>query len=549
MRPEFSKTFTRVSLALTLIASALLGASFAEAALRVRPVFHPAAVREEIILETKKITPATPSRKRPVSHPAKPKEEEKISDKHNDPEPNTPTGEQERDKEDGHDKKQDTTPSRRRTISRPETPKEEIIIRTPDLAANVLLSYQVSQENRLSWGSTFKTVEAVKINPAALELMAGKTGDADLTINIGGRDYKIFQERVDYRGRDNYSWFGKIQGSSVLSHFAVVDDAVAGEIWLPNGAHYSILSRGDGQYLVTWDDQKIRRSLANDVVNDSAPTGAGVGSGAGAGAVAGIDSTRRRPVQRPNWCTGEEIENIDQLIIYTQQAQDWFSKNATEGEKQIRAAAQNSVDATNGVTINSTGNEWQYRLNLVHTEKVNHTDAGSVGGKLTDDLGWLWASQEVSTLRNTYNADAVMLLVGSCDATSCGSASLPPGGPGAVTATQIGAFGIAHENGHMLWGMGHNPESWSKGMGGLPDWAMDHYVNGVAAGVMRGGGTKCPNLCPTSPHWANPNINYAGTRTPSGVQDERENWRMLAYNSNWTSLLRISGNENRCLTR
>ena len=535
MRPEFSKTFTRVSLALTLIASALLGASFAEAALRVRPVFHPAAVREEIILETKKITPAIPPRRRAISRPETPKEEkEKISDKHNDPEPNIPTS---------------SAPSRRRTISRPETPKEEIIIRTPDLAANVLLSYQVSQENRLSWGSTFKTVEAVKINPAALELMAGKTGDADLTINIGGRDYKIFQERVDYRGRDNYSWFGKIQGSSVLSHFAVVDDAVAGEIWLPNGAHYSILSRGDGQYLVTWDDQKIRRSLANDVVNDSAPTGAGVGSGAGAGAVAGIDSTRRRPVQRPNWCTGEEIENIDQLIIYTQQAQDWFSKNAVEGEKQIQAAAQNSVDATNGVTINSTGNEWQYRLNLVHTEKVNHTDAGSVGGKLTDDLGWLWASQEVSTLRNTYNADAVMLLVGSCDATSCGSASLPPGGPGAVTATQIGAFGIAHENGHMLWGMGHNPESWSKGMGGLPDWAMDHYVNGVAAGVMRGGGTKCPNLCPTSPHWANPNINYAGTRTPSGVQDERENWRMLAYNSNWTSLLRISGNENRCLTR
>ncbi len=502
---------------------------------------------EETAPEVREATTSTTiSRARARAHTVPrsetPKEEKIIPEKHTEPTvseesvPEKPKHQRRvREEEKTVKEEKEENPKEENVISRVETPI------LPALAANALLSYQASQSNRLVWGPTFETVEAVQINPAALEIMSGKTG-ADLTIQIAGRDYKLFQERIDYRGSNNYSWFGKVQGASVLSHFAVVDGAIAGEIWLASGKHYSVLSRGGGQYLVTWDENEISRGLANDVLEANPIVAA-------SNALA-TTLSRQRPVSRPSWCTGEEIENIDQLVIYTQQAQDWFSKNATEGEKQIRAAAQNSVDATNGVTINSTGNEWQYRLNLVGTEKVNHTDAGSLvpKGWIGDDLQWAYESSEVAELRNKYNADAVMLLVGSCGREACGSATLPGNeiSGHAVTATQGGAFTIAHENGHILWGMGHNPESW---IGADPVWAVDHYVNGVASGVMVGAGAVCPNDCPHSPHWANPNINYLGTKTPSGVKDQRENWRMLALFSNYTSMHRVSGNENRCLTR
>ena len=420
-----------------------------------------------------------------------------------------------------------------RTVVRSSAPRAKIISDNKDtnnLATDVLLSYSSAEPNNLYWDSTFKEVSAINFNPSVLPSGNGhksfkKMATSGTTFQIDGADYKIVQEKFEERGLDNYSWFGYVEDSQFLSHFAVYNGAVAGEIWLPNGGHRSVLTRGGQQFLVKWDEEEISRGLADDQIPDFS---FGLGD---TGAPGGTTHEIRRRLSSLSCPKGQELVWEKPLLyIYDTTALQWFRGD----EDALQTFAQASADGVNAVHVNSLIPN--YRVRLAGVREVKYTSAG----ELSADAGWMQISEEVADLKAKTGAIEVGFIIGTTEGMGVGLAGGGFADPDRHPPIHVfraggGVDTAIHEEGHND-GAGHQIEDW---VGWMPaPFAYDWFKDGLGRGIMAiWRSDLCPNDCLALPVLSNPNVFVNEGRelglagVPVGVPGKAENWRMpaLAY--------------------
>jgi hypothetical protein len=201
------------------------------------------------------------------------------------------------------------------------------------------------------------------------------------------------------------------------------------------------------------------------------------------------------------------------MSVYTPQA-----RSAAGGTTQMQAKIQAAVDQANSAFINSN---MTARFFLAHTAEVAYNDSGNIN----NDLNWVTGNATVASLRNTYGADMVSLVVsnggGYC---GIGWVQRNPGAGFANYAFQVTAYGclsnqtLAHEHGHNM-GMEHDPANAGISPSSASyDWSFGHNVAGSFRTIMS---YTCPSPCPRVLQFSNPDILYNGQ--PTGIANQRDN--------------------------
>ncbi|GAB5497529.1 MAG: hypothetical protein Phyf2KO_26090 [Phycisphaerales bacterium] len=205
---------------------------------------------------------------------------------------------------------------------------------------------------------------------------------------------------------------------------------------------------------------------------------------------------------------------IDVMIVYTAEARQGWG-----GTNQILALAQNSIDTTNTAYNNSQISPLQ--LNLVHTEEISYNESGSASTDITrlqdDNDGFM---DNVHSLRDTYAADLVALLVDSFNA--CGVGYLAPfnddfGFTVTDTGCAVGNLSFPHEIGHNM-GCAHDRNNAG---GSTFNYAYGHRWNSTNGTQYRSVMAYSPGS--RVPYFSNPDVNYIGT--PTGVNNSEDNAR------------------------
>jgi len=333
-----------------------------------------------------------------------------------------------------------------------------------------------------------------------------------LTIALPGKGELSFaRHNVERRGARSFVWRGKGQGSGSAT------------LTYHEGMLYGRIDSGSDVFTIYPD--ATGRTVVERINTDSFKPEWGHDH-----ASHGHDrippSTGTAPFQRDGSSSVESTEataaadgtvEITLLSVYTPQA-----RAGAGGTTQIQAQIQAAVDQANTAFINSG---MTARFYLAHTAEVAYNDTGN----MNNDLDWVTSNSGVASLRNTYAADMVSLIVENGGA-YCGIAWVQrnPGSGFAGYAFQVTDRGclpnstFAHEHGHNM-GMEHNPEN--SNVGNNPaaasyDFSFGHWVSGSFATIMTYA-SICPAYCPRILHFSNPDVLHNGL--PTGILNQRDN--------------------------
>ncbi|HYR09866.1 MAG TPA: M12 family metallo-peptidase [Longimicrobium sp.] len=310
-------------------------------------------------------------------------------------------------------------------------------------------------------------------------------------------------ERVQRRAETDISWAGPVQGTHGWVQMVLGEDGVTGTVTI-GFEQYSIEPLGNGLHAISKIDQnKLPPEHTPDNptgVLDPAPPHTPLSSLAPTADV-GIAA----------------LSTINVLVVYT--------AKAAQATANIGSLVQLAVDETNVSYVNSGININMVR---VHTAQVTYNEAGrsfsqhvaSLRGT-TDGL-----MDNVHTLRNTYGADVVVLVVN--DSEACGIASSI--GSTATTAFAVahyscitGYYSFGHEVGH-LQGARHDryvdasTSPYSYGHGFIPSTKTWRTVMAY--------GNNCSN-CTRIQWWSNPLVTYPATGQVMGTAQYEDNARVL----------------------
>lgn len=330
-------------------------------------------------------------------------------------------------------------------------------------------------------------------------------------------------ERVE-AGLNSIVYVGRIGGQpGSFVHLAVTQDQLAGSISLPQ-IFYSVRYAGDNLHLI----QEIDR---NQLPPDGEPR-------------------RVKLPPAPTFLQAPEADDgsfIDVMVVYTSAA-----RIEAGGTNAIQSLINLGVSETNTAYANS---QVIQRLRLVHTAEVNYTESGEVGTDLsrlrnTGD-GFM---DEVHSLRNTYQADLVTLLVGDVAGKVCGTGYLMNGNNANFASSSFNVvvrscvspnYSFAHELGHNQ-GLNHarqddiGPGAYSYSFGYK---SPTNAFRTVMAYNCAGGG------CPRVLHFSNPAVLYNGE--PTGVDAPAANSADNAQSLNNTRLtvasFRVSNPGGNCV--
>jgi hypothetical protein len=313
-------------------------------------------------------------------------------------------------------------------------------------------------------------------------------------------------ERVQQRSAEDISWAGPVRGEHGWVQMVFMDGGVAATVTVGR-TQYSIESLGNGLHAVSRIDQS---GFPSEHTPDN-PSGA-LSSTLDA-AVAGYQAAKSS-----DGSVGiAALTQINVLVVYTASA---ASAAGTIGSK-----IQLAVDETNQSYVNSGININMVR---VHSAQVSYNESSrsfsqhvSALQGTTDGL-----MDNVHTLRNTYAADVVALVVN--DGEACGQAA-------AIRATASSAFMAAHYTcitGY--YSFGHE-------IGHLQGARHDRYVDGSTTPYAYGHGfipaskswrtvmaygNNCSN-CTRIQWWSNPLKRYPPTGELMGTSTYEDNARVL----------------------
>lgn len=210
---------------------------------------------------------------------------------------------------------------------------------------------------------------------------------------------------------------------------------------------------------------------------------------------------------------------IDIMVLYSSQA-----RTSAGGTSQIESLIRSAVDVTNAAYANS---QVSILLNLVYTGQAPFAEVSDYAQNLYN----LQGNSTVATLRNTYGADMVSMIVNNTYYCGIGFVQRNPGSSFAGSAFQVtsrtcavGNLSFAHEFGHNM-GAEHNPSnsSASASTASYP-YSFGHYYSGHYRTVMSYS-NPCSGGCNRAPYFSNPSVSYQSRAT--GIANARDNHRTL----------------------
>ena len=331
-------------------------------------------------------------------------------------------------------------------------------------------------------------------------------GPEQLTIEVPGKaELRVHRVGMDRRGPKNMVWRGRLEsdGSSKVT-LTFHEGFLFGHI--QNGSDMYIIRPQGGRTVVEMVDTD---SFAPEWGHDAATHGHEM-----VPPVSGGDPIQESAAAAATGTAADGTVQIVLMSVYTPQA-----RAAAGSTAQMQARIQAAVDQANTAFINSN---MIARYFLAHTEEVSYNDSGDI----VTDLNWVTSNAAVASLRNTYAADMVSLIVAN-GGPYCGVGWVQRN-PGAGFAsyafqtTDIDCLSnqtLAHEHGHNL-GFEHDPASAGIAPSGASyPWSFGHYVNGAFRTIMSY--DVCTVSCPRVLHFSNPDVLYNGV--PTGILDQRDN--------------------------
>lgn len=314
-------------------------------------------------------------------------------------------------------------------------------------------------------------------------------------------------ERLEQRAANDVSWAGPVRGGEGWVQMVLGEGGVNASVRLGTGTLYSIEPLGNGLHAVSRIDFDGFPS-EHAPENPSGALGDAIDD-----AVSGLQAGGKKPGSGEVGTLANTTINV--MVVYT--------AAAASATSNIASLIQLAVDETNQSYVNSGVN---ITLNRVHTAQVTYNEANrsfsqhvSALRSTTDGI-----MDNVHTLRNTYAADVVVLVVN--DSEACGIAA-------AIGATASSAFAVAHYScitGY--YSFGHE-------IGHLQGARHDRYVDSSNTPYQYGHGyipaaknwrtimaygNNCAN-CTRIQYWSNPGRTYGGVAM--GTTTYEDNARVL----------------------
>ncbi len=367
------------------------------------------------------------------------------------------------------------------------------IIETPKALANEQKNSPASvRESEIQIES--QNFAALSSNKLSIPLFDGKIYEAE----------QNGLEGLEVRGVQDYTWRGKLTDGDFRGDVVLTfkNGMLNGLIYSPK-AVYEIVSVKDKKILIELD-----QSLFPECAGEIKPTTDG----------------ENLPDENLG-AVPDSGDRIDVLVVYTEAV-----KNAVGGDAQAQSLAQGSIDSTNTAYFNS---KIRQRLRLVHSQQTALTEANSLSDLRSDAA--------TAALRDTHKADMVAMLVNSLS--GCGIAYVMTNvGTGFASSAYsitlrtcaVGNLTFAHELGHNM-GSTHNPEN--GGSAAYP-FSYGHWINGNYRTVMSYS-NPCTSGCSRVPQFSNPAVIFNGV--PTGVADQRDNFRSLENTADTVANFRYSG--------
>jgi hypothetical protein len=262
---------------------------------------------------------------------------------------------------------------------------------------------------------------------------------------------------------------------------------------------YSIEPLGDGLHAVTKIDQ---HGYPSEHTPDN-PSGA---------LAAAIEDASTRG--KPGSSTGGTDGTVTTQALSTQNVLVVYTASAAAATANISSLIQLAVDETNTSYANSGININMVRVN---TAAVTYNETGTFSTHISRLQGTTDGYMDnVHTLRNTYGADIVLLVVN--DSEACGIAA-------AIKATASSAFAVAHYScitgyysfGHELY-VDSSTSPYAYGHGYIPSTKNWRTVMAY--------GNNCNN-CTRIQWWSNPLKTYPATGQVMGTATYEDNARVL----------------------
>lgn len=350
----------------------------------------------------------------------------------------------------------------------------------------------------VSWKSPVDTQKEPEVMAAVevsvnMELIRSDTNRVLILPIPGKTTIRLIRKRLDVFEKGRMAWYGVIDndpGSFAL--ISIAGNAIAGRITTSRGNLYVITALGQDRYRVSELDQTKFGETENDFI---------------------VPDIREPGKPAAGDCP-DPSTSIDVMIVYTAAA-----RTGAGGQDQMVALIYECIYLANLSYQNSNISQ---RLNLVHYEEVTYTESGDGN----TDLGRLQNSSDgqmdnIHTLRNTYSADMVTLIVETLNYNGIGYMMANVSNSFASYAFTVArrsnsaaSLTYPHELGH---NMGARHDCTSDATTGKPyDYNHGYFVSSPSDGgpswrtVMSY--VNCStNPCTRIPYFSNPNLAYSPT--------------------------------------
>jgi len=348
-----------------------------------------------------------------------------------------------------------------------------------------------------------------------------------------------------------YFWYGLSLDGTVEATLSVTRGAMSGLLYGPD-IRYWITPSNSGEVFRIIDTSVFDSiSDADPVIASGAIAQAPVSQPSATGALSASAS--------PSGMTAYSV-TIKTMVLYTANA---LARAGSQSAMNAEIAL--GINQLNTALANSQVNRVQYVLAHSEQTTLDERAYGSfkdAGTRFDQYRRWVQADPGVASLRNTYNADEVQVIMddrvnaplGSLYGISytqrhnCGITGYLPDILGCDVGPAYKAFALSvidyssftvdytfvHEVGHTLGG-DHNPQQGAAPGQGAYLFNYGHYVDQVArdaisyATYCTGGNSSA---CPAKLIYSNPYLNFPGTSVPSGrLTQEGSNDPRYRYNA------------------
>jgi hypothetical protein len=337
-----------------------------------------------------------------------------------------------------------------------------------------------------------------------LRLLRGRENRILIVELFDGQRLKLVRDREETPSKKAFVWYGHVYcHPDSIAVFAVVGEAVVGNIHTTAGRVYELRYLGEGVHSFREIDPRAYPPCALRIE----------------------PRVEAPPEMDLDTCSTDPPSDIDVMVVYTADA-----RTGAGGTDAMEAEVYLAVAVTNQTYVNSNITQ---RLRLAHVAEVTYTESGDAytdRDALRDDADG--SMDNVHTLRNTYAADIVALLVESLNA----------GGVAYIMKTVSNAhekkafavvkrtaastnYSFPHELGHI---MGARHDWYADDTNNSP-YAYNHgYCNKSPTApatpwrTVMAYSSECqaetpPFYCPRIAHWSNPAVNDAIGGDPTGI--------------------------------